>query len=291
MANVLTLIADPLEVDHVEAARRALDGAREVAWLARGKAAEFLFEGGIPAAEKAARHALEGSPVDLLAQAAEGRRRRLLIADMDSTIITVECIDEMADMLGLRARIALITEQAMRGEIDFPAALRERAAMLAGLGLDDLERVYGERVRLTAGARALVRTMRTHGAFTALVSGGFSFFTGRVAAAAGFHDHQANELVIEDGRMTGKVSEPIIDSGAKLAALTRFAADHGLGMADTMAVGDGANDLPMIEAAGLGVAFHAQPIVEEKARARVAFNDLRALLYFQGYRDQEIVPD
>ena len=275
----------------MEAARRALGGGQELHWLSEGKAAEFLFDGDVPAAEAAARRALEGSPVDLLAQDRLGRQCRLLVADMDSTIITVECIDEMAEMLGLKARIAAITERAMRGEIDFPAALRQRAAMLAGLEQDDLERVYRERIRLTAGARALVRTMRARGAFTALVSGGFTFFTARVARAAGFHVHQANELVIEDGRMSGKVAEPILDSGAKLAALNRFAADQGLDMADTIAVGDGANDLPMIEAAGLGVAFHAKPIVEEKARARVAFNDLRAVLYFQGYRDEEIVLD
>jgi len=206
---------------------------------------------------------------------------------MDSTIITVECIDEMADMLGLKPRIAAITERAMRGELDFADALRERVALLKGLPVADLERVWSERIRLTPGARTLVLTMRSHGAFAALVSGGFSFFTGRVRAAAGFDLDRANELLLDGAALSGAVREPILGSSAKLAALREFAAARGLDLAETMAVGDGANDLEMIRAAGLGVAFRAKPVVAAAARARVDHGDLTALLYFQGYRRSE----
>jgi phosphoserine phosphatase len=213
----------------------------------------------------------------------------LLIADMDSTVISCECLDELADMAGLKAKVSAITEKAMRGELDFAAALRERVIMLKGLPLTALERVYRERIRLNPGARTLVATMRRHGAHTLLVSGGFSFFTSRVAKDAGFEADQANILIDDGTALTGEVREPILGREAKLAALEKAARLLNLKAADTLAVGDGANDLGMIERAGLGVAYHAKPIVAEAAGARVTHGDLSALLYLQGYSDDEIV--
>ncbi len=237
---------------------------------------------------EAIRAALDGAPVDVFANPAEGRRKRLLIADMDSTIVTAETLDELADFAGLKDRIAAITARAMNGELDFKAALRERVAMLAGLPVAALEQTW-QRVRLTAGARELVATMRAHGARTALVSGGFTFFTARVAALCGFDLHRSNVLLDDGARLTGFVAEPILDRDTKLATLTALAAEQGLALAATLAVGDGANDLDMLRAAGLGVAFHGKPAVAAAARARVDHADLRALLFAQGYRAVEIV--
>ncbi|MBX9698411.1 MAG: phosphoserine phosphatase SerB, partial [Acetobacteraceae bacterium] len=256
-------------------------------------AADLPFEALAPEqAIAAARAALgEGAAVDLIAQPAEGRRKRLLLADMDSTIVTTETLDELAAFAGLKERIAAITARAMNGELDFRAALRERVGMLAGLPVAALEATWAE-TRLMPGALALVRTMRAQGAHCALVSGGFTFFTGRVADRVGFHEHHSNTLEIAAGRLTGKVAEPILDKDAKLAALKRLAAERGLALAATLTVGDGANDLPMLQAAGLGVAFRAKPVVAAAARARVEHTDLTALLYAQGYRAGEIVnPD
>jgi phosphoserine phosphatase len=219
------------------------------------------------------------------------RRKRLLIADMDSTIIPVECIDEVADFAGVRDRVAAITERAMRGEMVFEESLRARVALVEGLPEAELQAVYDQRVGLTPGARALVRTMRANGAVTALVSGGFTFFTERVAAAAGFEMHQANRLLAAAGRLTGRVAEPVLGRAAKLEALRRIAGERGVAPGETLAVGDGANDLGMIEAAGLGVAFRAKPIVAERARASVRHGDLTALLYLQGYSAAEFVTD
>jgi phosphoserine phosphatase len=241
--------------------------------------------------EAEVRHRLGSLPVDLALLPAEGRRKRLLVADMDSTIITVECLDELADFAGLKPQIAAITERAMRGELDFKAALRERVGMLAGLADSALARTCDERVRLTPGARTLVRTMKKFGAYAALVSGGFTYFTARVREAAGFDVDLANRLVIENGKLAGRVEEPILDSNVKLATLQRLAAEQNLGPSDTLAVGDGANDLPMLQAAGLGVAFRAKPKVAAAAQARVEHGDLTALLYFQGYRDEDFVTD
>lgn len=286
--HVLTLVASALSPDHVAAARRCLEGAGEPVWLAEGAACDIAFAAPEPlAAEARVRTALAGAAIDLLAQPAEGRRKRLLVADMDSTIITVECIDEMADMLGLKPQIAAITEAAMRGELDFPTALRRRVGLLRGLEVAALARVYAERVGLSPGAAALVRTMSAHGAYTALVSGGFRFFTGRVREAAGFHEDRANELAVADGRLSGEVVPPILGSEAKLAALQELAAAHRLAPTQTLAIGDGANDLAMIEQAGLGVAYRAKPVVAAAARARVDHNDLTAVLYFQGYAQRE----
>jgi len=290
MTYVLTLIGKPLSAEQVARARAALTDAAAPDWLGPGEAAELTFSAPPPgAAEAAVRRALRGSAVDIVVQAAEGRRRKLLIADMDSTIITVECIDEMADMLGIRDQVAAITARAMAGEIDFAEALARRVGMLRGLPLERLGQVYQQRVRLTPGARELVMTMRAHGALTALVSGGFSYFTERVAQAAGFELHVANRLGHLDGRLDGTVVAPIVDASSKLETLQRLSAQNGLRPAETLAVGDGANDLPMLKAAGLGVAFHGKPAVTAAAAARVHHGDLTALLYLQGYRSVEFV--
>jgi len=240
---------------------------------------------------KAVADAVGGLPVDVCLQPTAGRRKRLLVADMDSTIINVECLDELADFAGLKAEISAITERAMRGELPFEGALRERVGMLKGLPVEALQAAYEERVRLNPGARTLVRTMAANGARCVLVSGGFTFFTGRVAAVAGFHADQANTLKEADGQLTGEVGEPILGREAKLAALRQEAQALGLAMTETLAIGDGANDLAMIEAAGLGVAYRAKPIVAAQADAKVDHADLTALLYFQGYRADEFVTD
>lgn len=232
---------------------------------------------------------LAGRGADVCVQPADGRRKRLLVADMDSTIIGCECIDELADFAGVKAQVAEITERAMRGELAFEGALRERVAMLKGLGLDTLQACYDDRVRLNPGAETLVRTMAAHGARCVLVSGGFTFFTSRVMAAAGFHANRANTLIDDGAALTGAVGEPILGREAKLAALREEAAALGVTPAEALAIGDGANDLAMIEAAGLGVAYRAKPVVAEKAHARVDHADLTALLYFQGYRADEFM--
>jgi phosphoserine phosphatase len=268
-------------------------GADEVVWLARDEACEIALEAADIAAARAVRDPiatrLSGLPVDVCVVPATGRRKGLLIADMDSTIIQQECIDEMADMLGLKARIAAITERAMRGELPFEAALRERLGLLAGLEVNALQRVFDERIELMPGARTLVATMRANGAFTALVSGGFSFFTSRVAAAVGFDVNRANELETADGKLTGGVVEPILGREAKLEALIDYRRVRGLAPDATLAVGDGANDLAMIGAAGLGVAYRAKPVVAAEADAGITYGDLTALLFLQGYRRAEFV--
>lgn len=230
-------------------------------------------------------------PVDWCVQPAQGRRKRLLVADMDSTIINVECLDELADYAGLKAEIAEITERAMRGELEFEGALRERVGMLKGLATTALQKAYDERVRLNPGARALVRTMAANGARCVLVSGGFTFFTSRVAQAAGFHANRANTLNEADGALTGTVGEPILGREAKLAALEEEAASLGLDLSQTLAIGDGANDLAMIKASGLGVAYRAKPVVAAEAHAKVDHGDLTSVLYFQGYAADEFVAD
>ena len=228
-----------------------------------------------------------GDGVDVNVLPAENRRKTLLVADMDSTIIGCECLDELADIAHLKPQIAAITERAMAGEIAFEPALRERVALLKGLSLDALARTYKERVRLNPGARTLVATMKKHSARTCLVSGGFTYFTEHVGVAAGFDDQQANILLDDGERLTGEVKEPILGREAKLAALKKEIAALKISPDDALAVGDGANDLAMIEHAGMGVAYHAKPILAEAASARIDHNDLTALLYLQGYRDEE----
>jgi phosphoserine phosphatase len=230
----------------------------------------------------AIQRALENAPVDAITTKARGRRKGLLIADMDSTIVTSETLDEVAAFAGLKDQIAAITRRSMNGEIDFADALRERVGMLRGLGLDALDRTWAA-TKLTPGARELVATMRAHNAVTALVSGGFTFFTEKVAALVGFDVNRANILEDDGTSLTGQVREPILDRDAKRATLEELAAARNLKLAATLAVGDGANDLTMLATAGLGVAFHAKPIVAREARARVDHADLRALLFAQGY--------
>ena len=234
---------------------------------------------------------IAGQPLDWCLQPAAGRKKQLLVADMDSTIINVECLDELADFAGLKAEISAITERAMRGELEFEGALRERVARLKGLPVTALQQTFDERVRLNPGARTLVRTMRGHGARCVLVSGGFDFFTARVAQAALFHAHRANRLLQADGGLTGQVAEPILGREAKLAALHEEAKVARAPLEATLAVGDGANDLGMIEAAGLGVAYRAKPVVAAKADAQVNYGDLTSILYFQGYCLDDFVTD
>ncbi|MGB0497003.1 MAG: phosphoserine phosphatase SerB [Rubricella sp.] len=230
---------------------------------------------------------LEGCDINLVRM--EGREKRLLIADMDSTMIPVECIDELADFAGVKDRVSAITEAAMAGEFDFEGALRARVALLEGLGEDVLQRCYDERISLNPGARALVRTMAERGAVTALVSGGFTFFTSRVAREAGFHHNQANTLLFEGSVLTGTVGEPILGREAKRTALEHFCAEGGFGPDDVVAVGDGANDLAMVEAAGLGVAYRAKAALRAKADAVLDHSDLTAILHLQGIPEADFV--
>ena len=289
MPHVLTLIANisatSLTPAIIARVRDAVAGGEPVV-LSPGEAADVPLAA-VPDMDTV-RAALDGAPIDAIGTVAEGRRKALLIADMDSTIVTGETLDELADFARLKERISAITARAMNGELDFKAALRERVAMLRGLPLDALDKTW-QRVRLTEGARELVATMRAHGAYTALVSGGFTFFTGRVAALVGFDMHRSNVLLDDGATLTGRVAEPILDRDSKLETLTRLAAERGLQMPATLAVGDGANDLDMIRAAGLGVAFRAKPIVAAEAHARVDHANLRALLFAQGYRREEII--
>ncbi|SFI67234.1 phosphoserine phosphatase SerB [Albimonas pacifica] len=234
-------------------------------------------------------HAALGGAVDVNLVAKADRAKRLLIADMDSTIIPVECIDEIADVAGVGERVKEITERAMQGELDFEGALRARVRLLRGLPVEALETVWRERITLNPGARTLVQTMNARGAVTALVSGGFTWFADRVAQAAGFRHAQANTLLEEGGRLTGEPGEPILGRQAKLDALRRYCAEGGFGPEAALAVGDGANDLAMVEAAGLGVAYHAKPALAARAGAVLAVSDLTALLSLQGIPDADFV--
>jgi phosphoserine phosphatase len=228
-------------------------------------------------------------PVDICLVPSAHRRKALLVADMDSTIIQQECIDEIADVLGIKTQIAAITDRAMQGELPFEAALTERLALLTGVTEAQLQGVYDSRIQLMPGAATLVATMKKHGAYTALVSGGFTFFTSRVATRVGFDTNRANTLGMSSGKMTGTVDGPILGREAKRTALHEFATQRNLEPTQTLAVGDGANDLDMIRAAGLGVAFRAKPVVAADAHAAVTFGDLTALLYLQGYAKSEFV--
>ncbi|HEV7371263.1 phosphoserine phosphatase SerB [Arenibaculum sp.] len=296
MDHVLTLIANAAEADlddaAVAGARAALTGLGALTGtpdtLAPGIACDLPFAGLSPdQATAAAAAALPGRRIDLIAQPSAGRRKRLLVADMESTVIQQEMLEELADLVGIRERITEITWRAMNGEVDFADSVRERVGLLRGLSTDALEQVF-DRVELMPGASALVATMRGNGARCVLVSGGFKFFSARVRDRLGFHDDQANDLELVDGRLTGRPVEPILDKNAKLGTLLREAGRHHIPIAETLAVGDGANDLPMIQAAGLGVAYHAKPSVAAQARARIDHTDLTALLYAQGYRHDEI---
>lgn len=258
------------------------------AWIDDGRAADIGF-GGLSLREARAAAETLRLTADIFAQAAATRAKRLLIADMDSTMITVECIDELADYAGIKPQIAAVTEAAMRGELDFAAALDARVALLKGLPATTIDLCHAERVRLMSGARTLVRTMRARGAHSVLVSGGFTAFADRVGEAIGFAKVVANELLIDGDRLAGTVAKPIVDSDTKLQTLRAEAAARGIGLESCLAVGDGANDIPMIEAAGLGVAYHAKPRTEAAADAAVRHGDLTALLYAQGIPRREWV--
>ncbi len=295
VSHVATLIAGAgatLDAGALQRARALLPDASEPRWLAEGMAADIFFvaPAGDPRARTASLHDALAAPIDVVVQPVAGRRKKLFLADMDSTMIGQECIDELADYVGLKAHVAAITERAMRGDIAFEPALRERVALLEGLPVSVVEEVMRERIRLTAGARQLVATMRANGTYTCLVSGGFTLFTDRVAAMIGFDAARANTLTIVDGhKLAGSVAEPIFGRDGKRAALIELRQQFGVDREETMAVGDGANDLDMITEAGLGVAYHAKPKVAEAAAARIDHADLTALLYAQGYGRAEFV--
>jgi phosphoserine phosphatase len=297
MTHVATLISAPgAQLDQValHAAQEALPGGAQLQWLEVGVAADILFTAEPGSDNRATsdrvRQALIGRPIEVVVQPLAARRKRLLLADMDSTMIGQECVDELADFVGKKAHVAAITERAMRGEIEFAPALVERVALLAGLPATVIDRVITERITPTAGARTLVATMRANGAHTCLVSGGFTLFATQIAEMIGFDEAHANALVIGgDGLLTGQVAHPILGRDAKLATLIELRDRLGLTVAETLVVGDGANDLGMIKEAGLGVAYHAKPAVAAAAGARIDFSDLTALLYLQGYSGVELV--
>jgi phosphoserine phosphatase len=296
MTHVATLISNPaapaLDAAVLDRARGALAEAGSPQWLDPGIAADIPFT---PAAgndqrglSDRLRAVLAGRPIDVVVQPHAHRRKKLFLADMDSTMIGQECIDELADHAGFKTRVAAITERAMRGEVEFEPALRERVALLKDLPQSVIDEVMETRIVLTPGGRALIATMRANGAYTCLVSGGFTLFTGRIGAMLGFDENRANTLVIDaGGRLTGRVGEPILGREAKLGTLHELRQRLRLLPEETMAIGDGANDIPMIEAAGLGVAYHAKPAVAAAAAARIDHGDLTALLYAQGYSRTE----
>jgi phosphoserine phosphatase len=295
MSSVLvaTLVADPskepLSEATVDRAAQALRGVERRRWLDEGVAADLVFTGDLRAKRAALEESLSGEAIDIIVQPLAHRRKRLLVADMDSTLIGQECVDELADVAGVGGRVATITERAMRGEVAFAPALRERVALLAGMSETVIQDVLKDRITLNRGARTLVQTMRAIAAYVAIVSGGFRQFTRAIRERIGADEDRANTLVIEEGKLTGEVIEPILGEGAKLGALKEIAAAMGVGLDDTLAVGDGANDLPMLQAAGLGAAYRAKRKVAAGADARVEHTDLAALLYAQGFARKDFV--
>ncbi len=295
MRFILSLISNPaepsLDADLLAEVRAMLVLRDMPRWLADGVAAEAEVDAAdaveARAIEARIRGHVEGAPIDVAVLPDGARRKKLLVADMDSTIIGQECIDELADYAGIKPQVAAITERAMRGELPFEASLRERVALLKGVPVSVIEEILATRITVNPGAETLVRTMRAHGAHTALVSGGFTLFTGPMTERIGFNEHFSNVLVVEDGLLAGRAEEPIRGREAKLDALLRLRDQLGLAMAETLAVGDGANDLGMIEEAGLGVAYRAKPAVAAAADARIDHGDLTSLLYLQGYRREE----
>ena len=295
MSLVATLICNPanpaLNSTIVDGALAVLPSPGSAQWLFDEVAVDIPFAGSddIRAIENRLRQARGDLPIDIVVQPAAFRRKKLFLADMDSTMIGQECIDELADFAGLKAHVAEITERAMRGEIEFEPALRERVALLKDMPVSVVDEVLKERITATPGGRELVMTMRAHGAYTCLISGGFTLFSKAVAARIGFQENRANQLKVHDGKLTGEVTEPILGRAAKLATLIELRKSFDLDEIDTLVTGDGANDLGMIEAAGLGVAYHAKPAVAAAAAARIDHGDLTALLYAQGYRREEFV--
>ena len=294
MSFVATLISRPdrraLTEDIAHRAAGAV-GASAIDWLDEEVACDLALPDGLlpEAADATLRDLLSLTPIDIVVQSVVGRRKKLLIADMDSTMIDQECIDELADEIGIKDHVAAITARSMNGEIAFEPALRERVALLKGLSSSIVGEIIEKRITLASGGRELVATMRAAGAWTALVSGGFDAFTGPIAARLGFHENHANRLVETDGRLAGLVVEPILGRAAKAKSLIEIATRLGITPADAIAVGDGANDLDMLALAGTGVALHAKPAVAAAARVRIDFGDLTALLYLQGYRRSDIV--
>jgi phosphoserine phosphatase len=290
MAHVAVLICHPdrpaIDGATLSAAADALPHPAAPRWLDPGSAAEIGFarpDADHATIEARLRQALSGLPIDVAVLPERGRKKRLLVADMDSTMIEQECIDELADVARLKAKVSAITERAMRGEIAFEPALRERVALLRGLPVTVVDDVLKERITLMSGGPALLATMRANGAYAALVSGGFTLFTEKIAARLGFHEHRANVLGVKDAHLDGTVAEPILGREAKREALIALTRRLSLPPESTLAVGDGANDLAMLGEAGLGVALHAKPKVAEAARVRIDHGDLTALLFLQGY--------
>ncbi len=287
---VATLVANPsrpaLTDEVLAAAERALGHETERTVLASGIAVDLVFvsDGNVKTAEARLRSALADAPIDVIVQPVATRSKRLFLADMDSTMIGQECIDELADYVGLKAEVSEITERAMRGEIAFEPALRERVALLKNLPVGVVDEIIEKRITLTPGGRALVQTMRAKGAYTCLVSGGFTLFTGPIGDRIGFNEHRSNRLIVKDERLAGEVEEPILGREAKLATLVELRERLNLQKSETLAVGDGANDLAMLSEAGLGVAYRAKPAVAAAAHARIEHADLTALLFAQGYR-------
>ena len=294
MTHVATLIAPDGQLDAraTDRARALLPNAAAPRWLCAATAADILFsvDSATNQREMAERlRAALGTPIDVVVQPEAHRRKKLFVADMDSTMIGQECIDELADYAGLKARIAAITERAMRGEIAFEPALRERVALLKDLPVGTIDDVLAKRITPTAGGRALVATMRANGAWTCLVSGGLTVFTEKVATLIGFDENRGNRLLMRGDTLAGSVVEPIFGRDSKRTALAELRSRFGLTHADTLAAGDGANDLDMIADAGLGIAYRAKPKVAAAAQARIEYCDLTALLYAQGYRREEFV--
>ena len=289
--HIFSILADPekrnLEPELVSEAMRSL-GIDNATWLCEGIAAEFQSIA-VPPDFEDLRNELDQSGFDLNALPASNRRKKILLADMDSTIIGQECIDELADFAGVGAEVADITARAMNGEIDFENALRFRVKLLAGLDAQAIEQVWRQRITINSGACTLVATMRSNGAYAAIVSGGFTSFTERVAAAAGFDDHQANILIVDRGKLAGCVSEPILGKDAKASYLAAACAKLGADPGQVLGVGDGANDLAMLNSAGTGVAFKAKPAVADRCAIRINHCDLTGLLYLQGYSRSEFV--
>ncbi|WP_439616221.1 phosphoserine phosphatase SerB [Shinella sp.] len=294
MAFVATLVANPSNPVLTPAlAEKAADQVKAsgLYWLADGIACDIALrdESDVAAAREKILAAIGDAPVDLAIQEAETRRKKLLIADMDSTMIGQECIDELAAEVGLKDRVATITARAMNGEIAFEPALRERVALLKGLPVSVIDEVIAKRITLTPGGRELIATMKAKGFYTALVSGGFTVFTSRIAAMLGFDENRANLLLDADGKLTGEVAEPILGKQAKVDALIDISERLGISPEESMAVGDGANDLGMLHLSGAGVALHAKPAVAAEAKIRIDHGDLTALLYLQGYRKSDFV--